>query len=127
VAGKKVRMSKSHHRPPVKFGNWETIKYIAGGGNGDVFMARNDEGTVAALKVLRKVKPVAYRRFRAEVEVVQGNSDVKGLLPIIDSYLPGRVTGIHPLIVTPGFIAAVCTKAQQFSSSHESISQVKSK
>jgi len=55
----------------------------------------------AALKVLRRVDRVSYHRFRAEVEVLAGNRDVAGIIPVIDYYLPQDTKASAPWYVMP--------------------------
>lgn len=55
----------------------------------------------AALKLLLTPKLRQYARFRDEVEVVRANSDVPGLLPILDRNLPADLQGSTPWYVMP--------------------------
>jgi len=45
-------------------------------GNGIVWRCSKLDGSKAAVKVLTKVKKIAYSRFRAEVQVLNANTDV---------------------------------------------------
>lgn len=76
-----------------RFGKWELRKPLGEGGNGFVWLAQDSVSCCdAAIKILAKIdgksKSKMYARFASEVKVVQDNSDIEGLLPIVDSYLP---------------------------------------
>ena len=45
---------KSPHNPSDKFGKWELLKFIDGGGNGEVWKAISPNGDLRALKLLKK-------------------------------------------------------------------------
>lgn len=64
------------------------MERLGSGGNGIVWLCSKLDGSKAAVKVLTKVKKIAYSRFRAEVEVLNTNTDVPGILPILEQYLP---------------------------------------
>lgn len=88
-----------------KFGDWQPRKSLGEGGNCVVWLASNSSGEEAAIKLLTKLDDKSalkmYARFKAEVEVVQANSDIEGLLPIIDCYLPDKISGEIPWYVMP--------------------------
>lgn len=78
------------HRGAVH-GQW-TMKHRLGvGGNGEVWAAQNDAGQEVAVKLLNKVKIVAYARFRSEVEVMT-SCGVTGVVPVVDFELPDRLS-----------------------------------
>jgi serine/threonine-protein kinase len=74
-----------------------------GRGNGEVWQATHDNSPSEeyAVKLLKKIDFVSYTRFRDEVKVLKENSDIKGLLQIIDYNLPQNVTGVTPWYVMP--------------------------
>lgn len=92
---------KSPHTPSDKFGKWELLKFIDEGGNGEVWKARSSTGALSALKLLKKLKKKAYDRFRDEVTAVTDNSDINGVLPILDFYLPDSIAREKPWYVMP--------------------------
>lgn len=92
---------KSPHSPSDKFEKWELLEFIDGGGNGEVWKARGPNGDFSALKLLKKLKKKAYDRFRDEITAVIDNSDIKGVLPIIDFYLPKSIAKEKPWYVMP--------------------------
>ena len=88
-----------------KFGDWQTIKCLGGGGNAVVWLVSNSASESAAIKLLTKTEGKSeakvYSRFRKEIEVLCQNRDIEGLLPIIDSYLPEEVGENTPWYVMP--------------------------
>lgn len=92
---------KSLHSPSDKFGKWKLLEYIDGGGNGEVWKAETPNGDLGALKLLKKLKKKAYDRFRDEVTAVINNSDINGVLPILDSHLPASIAREKPWYVMP--------------------------
>lgn len=83
------------------FGTWKLKKFLGGGGNGDVWLATNPKYEEVAIKLLRKIERKAYARFIDEIHVMQANSDVDGILPILDLYLPDKTTSEVPWYVMP--------------------------
>ncbi len=88
-----------------KFGRWQLKRPLGAGGNGFVWLAINSRAEEVAIKILAKLdsknKAKVYARFRDEVKVVQANSDIAGLLPIIESYLPGKIADEFPWYTMP--------------------------
>lgn len=93
-------MSKKIHKGQV-FGVWKLKKHLGNGGNGDVWLALSSENQEVAVKLLREVKRKTYARFIDEVNVIKANSDVDGILPILDSYLPENPENEIPWYVMP--------------------------
>jgi serine/threonine protein kinase len=85
----------------VIFGNWKLKKFLGEGGNGSVWLAVNSSNEEAAIKLLRKIERKTYMRFMNEVNVIKNNSDIDGILPILDSYLPDKPTDEIPWYVMP--------------------------
>ena len=83
-----------------RFGRWKLVRFLGEGGNGEVWLAQGDDKTVA-IKFLKKLSPQAYQRFRDEVETVRKNSDIEGILPILDFYLPENPYDLAPWYVMP--------------------------
>lgn len=83
------------------FGDWKLKKFLGGGGNGDVWLAINSANQEGAIKLLRKIERKTYSRFINEVNVIKKNSDIEGILPILDSYLPENPENDIPWYVMP--------------------------
>lgn len=73
---------------------------MGAGGNGYVWQCADADGTKAAIKFLKWVDKKAYARFAAEIDVLQRNSDIPGVLPMLDKSLPKLGTG-EPWYVMP--------------------------
>lgn len=72
------------------YGRWSLDRRIGKGGNGEVWLAEDGDGKKVAIKLLNKVKSIAYERFRAEVRVMS-TCGVSGVVPIIDYDLPDQL------------------------------------
>ncbi len=88
-----------------KFGDWRTRHFLGEGGNGVVWRVSNSSSEVAAIKLLTKVgvngKAKTYARFKHEVKAVNENSDIEGVLPIVECYLPDEIGTDVPWYVMP--------------------------
>lgn len=81
-----------------RFGNWILEKRLGEGGNGVVWQVHHDNGSVAAMKFLAPWQneddgtdyydTKRYDRFRDEVGAFSKCQDVKGVLPLLDHYIP---------------------------------------
>jgi serine/threonine-protein kinase len=80
-------MKKQVGRQGMKFEKWVLVDFIDAGGNGEVWKAIDGQRAEYAIKILTRISPKAYDRFYDEIKIVDTNSDVKGILPII-YYLP---------------------------------------
>jgi serine/threonine protein kinase len=77
------------------------VRFLNKGGNGEVWEVQNSKNERAAIKMLMNVKPISYARFRDGIYIVRANSDINGLLPILDSQLPDNLSGLPPWFVMP--------------------------
>lgn len=94
-------MKKSRPQLGQCFGQWTLINFLASGGNGEVWEANSNTKVKAAIKILRTVNPKSCARFRDEIEVVNKNTDIKGLLSIIDFHLQLDLSESTPWYVMP--------------------------
>ncbi len=92
---------KKNFKGGDRFGQWTLIKLIDGGGNGEVWLCKSKTGTKNAIKLLKKEKESAFRRFSDEVNTILANSDIKGVIEIIDFYLPKDRNNEVPFYVMP--------------------------
>lgn len=83
------------------FSGWTLVSYLGGGGNGEVWICRNSIGETNAIKLLKKIRPKAYRRFSDETTVIEKNSDIIGIIPIIEKYLPNKLNEEIPFYIMP--------------------------
>lgn len=94
-------MKSRSPRPIQRLGAWTLNKRIAEGGNGEVWLAKKSDGSIGAIKILKKLSPKAYQRFRDEIQVVTQNQGLSGVLPILEYNLPGKQSGQKPWYVMP--------------------------
>ncbi|MBW7476703.1 protein kinase [Paenibacillus oenotherae] len=76
-----------------KIGKYKIIELLGSGGNANVYKAKDIEGNLFAVKVLKVGKYPAfnkkYKRFKDEVQVVKSNQTaISGIVPIIECFLP---------------------------------------
>ena len=94
-------MKKRKFEIGQRFGDWTLNEYLGGGGNGEVWKCINNKGEEGAIKLLKSVKSKSYSRFLDETSVIENNSDIVGIIPIIDKYLPEKITNSVPFYVMP--------------------------
>jgi serine/threonine protein kinase len=82
---------------------WKKIKKIGQGGNGTVYEVANISDERFAMKVLEKVRfDKDYARFKSEVEVLIKLKGKKGIIQIVDYFLPETKTAkSKPYYVMP--------------------------
>ena len=80
-------------RTGERFGHFEVLERIGGGGNADVYRATDGERDVA-IKLLRtrQVDSEPYARFRREIAILGALGERPGILPLLDHHLPERLT-----------------------------------
>jgi hypothetical protein len=77
------------HAPGNRFGSWVLVRYLATGGNGEVWEARSDDGRSGAIKILFRFGGDGYPRFRREAEIhLSLDASVWQVLPLLDAHLP---------------------------------------
>jgi serine/threonine protein kinase len=84
------------------FGKWKLLSYLGGGGNGEVWICSNKEGVVSgAIKLLKLLNTKSYARFLDEAKIIEENSDIDGIIPILDKFLPSELKNNIPFFVMP--------------------------
>lgn len=94
-------MRKKLYKKGQKFGDWTLISFLGGGGNGEVWKCSNKLDEYGAIKLLKSVKHKPYARFLDETNVIENNSDIEGIVPMVDKYLPEDITNSVPFYVMP--------------------------
>lgn len=86
--------------PGRQVGGWTAVRFIDEGGNGEVWEVNGADRGPAALKVLRdhRATSVGHRRFRREIETVQGLGERAGVLPVVEAHLPKTLTARPGLV-----------------------------
>jgi serine/threonine protein kinase len=71
-------------------GPWAVLEKLGEGGNANVYRATRGDGGEVALKVVKttKAQREPYRRFVHEIETLQKLGEFRGILPLVDAYLP---------------------------------------
>ena len=77
---------------------WTLVKRIGKGGNGQVWRAAQKDGLEVALKVLfvQKKNSYPYKRFVAEIKLLSQLGKHRGILPLVDYYLPDQPSADDP-------------------------------
>ena len=101
-------MSSKLFKKGQKFKDWTLISYLGGGGNGEVWKCKNSKGEIGAIKLIKALKPKSYDRFLDEIKVIEDNSDVEGIIPIIDKNLPKKLDKTD----IPFFVMPVASSAE---------------
>lgn len=83
------------------FDKWVLKSFVNTGGNGEVWVAENNKKQRVAIKILKKIKKTAYARFIDEINIVKKNSDIVGILPIIDCFFPDKLSNSIPWYTMP--------------------------
>ncbi len=94
-------MKKRKYKKSLKFGKWTLSSYLGGGGNGEVWKCIDLHKNEGAIKILKSVKPKAYARFLDETNTLEKNSDIDGVIPVIDKFLPEDIKDNTPYYVMP--------------------------
>ncbi|MGL1937233.1 MAG: protein kinase [Fibrobacterales bacterium] len=89
------------YKASQKIGSWELIRRIGRGGNGEVWKCKNSNGDERAIKLLKSVKERPYKRFKDETKILEQNSDIDGVLSVVDSDLPIDFERKVPYYVMP--------------------------
>jgi serine/threonine protein kinase len=96
---------------PKTVGPWKLGERLGGGGQGSVFRATREEGTVAAVKVIGLSKPKRKARFIRELRIhaLLSEKGVSNVIPVLDHNLE-EISGSEDAV--RGYIAmpvAVCS------------------
>lgn len=82
------------------FGKWKLMEKLGYGGNSQVWKSKDSFGNIVAIKILTKNKPVALKRFKDEVKIMQA-CVVEGIIPIVDANLPDSPTNEYAWYTMP--------------------------
>ncbi len=91
---KKVKFKRGR-----KVGDWKLVEKLGAGGNGDVWKVTDSLENEYAMKILRQIDDVTYRRFKSEVHILE-NVSIDGVIDVIDSYIPDK-SSEQALILLP--------------------------
>lgn len=104
-------MTYKRFKKGQKFKIYELTKRLGSGGNGEVWLATltNDSSKTVAIKLLTRIYKDGYQRFKDEVKVLAENKDIKGLLPIVDYYLPN-----DPKVESPWYTMSIAMPLMKY-------------
>ena len=86
----------------TSFGQWTLTKQLGRGGNGEVWEVISESGEPGAIKILiRGGVDEPYLRFCREIEVLHRLGIPKGVVPLLDSYIPENPKKERPWYVMP--------------------------
>ncbi|WP_290536304.1 protein kinase [Alcanivorax sp.] len=88
------------YRKNQTIGDWKLSYKLGSGGNGEVWSVKDGNDSYA-IKLLKKIRPTIYNRFRSEVEAMEKNQDISGVIPLVDKFLPEDVGDQVPWFVMP--------------------------
>lgn len=72
---------------------YKIVKKLGKGGNGTVYKVVDSQGDFFAKKILNsKASAKNYQRFKDEIEVLYSLNDRQGVIEIIESYLPKKIS-----------------------------------
>jgi serine/threonine protein kinase len=75
------------------YGHWRLCGKISGGGNGEVYRCQSPDGTLAAIKILKRGRDRRgdrMPRFRNEIRFLTERKNYPGVLPMLDHALPAE-------------------------------------
>src|ERR1041385_876334 len=90
-------MRRSERKVGDVIGGWRLVHWLGKGGNAEVWRACRGEHELA-LKILRQfdVRTEPYKRFMAEVKVLDMLGSRAGILPLVQYSLPERPSRQNP-------------------------------
>ena len=84
-------LAKYNLKANRKINGWTLSKKLGSGGNGEVWMCKNDKKEEYAIKFFKFGRyGAAYERFVDEVLFMEQHQGIHGVLPIIDKNLPSK-------------------------------------
>lgn len=84
-------LAKYNLRANRKINGWTLSKKLGAGGNGEVWMCKNDKKEEYAIKFFKFGRyGAAYERFIDEVLFMEQHQGIHGVLPIIEKNLPSK-------------------------------------
>ncbi|WP_287204328.1 MULTISPECIES: protein kinase [Alteromonadales] len=80
-------MKRTKIQKGAKFGKYRLLTRLGAGGNGDVWKVSNEEHDYFAMKILKNIDTISYKRFKAEVHILS-KLNIDGVMSLLESHLP---------------------------------------
>lgn len=96
----KLRNRKYKREKDNVIGGWKLIAPLGEGGNGDVWEASKDGYSNSAIKILKNIDEINYKRFVAEIHILS-TVTIDGVIDIIESNIPADLKDDLPWFVMP--------------------------
>lgn len=84
----KYNLKRFNLKSNRKITQWTLVRQLGSGGNGEVWICRDSQKQEYAIKFLKWGTGDAYKRFFDEVSFMEQFGTIKGVMPIIDKYIP---------------------------------------
>lgn len=89
------------YSPGDKFNDWVLEAPLGSGGNGDVWKAAKQGQEPLAIKILRSITDETYERFKIETSTLEKLGNTKGIIPLIEKFIPENKSGPTPWFAMP--------------------------
>lgn len=81
-------------------GDWKLVEKLGEGGNGDVWKVKDTKGEDFAIKILKNIDEITFKRFSIEENTLR-RIKIDGVISLVDSFIPkNRIEGV-PWFVMP--------------------------
>lgn len=84
-----------------QFNDWILEAPLGSGGNGDVWKAAKLGELPLAIKILRSITNETYERFKIETSTLEKLGNAKGIIPLIEKFIPADKSGPTPWFAMP--------------------------
>lgn len=84
-----------------QFNDWILEAPLGSGGNGDVWKAAKPGEVPLAIKILRSITNETYERFKIETSILERLGNTKGIIPLLEKFIPTNKSGPTPWFAMP--------------------------
>lgn len=111
-------MKRTKIQKGTLFGEFRLTCRLGTGGNGYVWKVSNKQNEYFAMKILKNLDSISYKRFKAEVHVLS-TLDIDGVMKVLDSNLPE-----NPKIEFPWFVMEIAKSFDEYKKNKDALSLV---